>query len=938
MATPSDLCLDPDAVARYVAALRSGHPMREIDDHLDGCAECRRLVFAVACTSFGGHASDRSDGPAQTLGRYRLDELLATGGMGMVFAAYDPALGRRVAIKVLRRSPTEDHSLQLMREAQALAKLSHHNVVAVFDVGEDAGEVYLAMELLDGRDLTAWRRETARSWREVVAVFVAIGGGLAAAHAAGIVHRDLKPGNVIVTAAGRVCLTDFGLATHTSDPTQDGLAVAGTPAYMAPEQIANGAADARSDVYGYCLSLFETLHDRLPGGDGGDANPVARIPAELAAIVERGLAVDPSERPVSIEAVVHGLRRIGRRRNIAIGVGVAVGAAAAFAAIVATTHGDGPTCATGDDELAAVWNAGRAEQMRAALAATGVAYAASSAQRVGELLDGYASRWIAAHGAICRATHVDGTQSSVLLDRRMACLDDRKRQLAIVADALVAIDRTTAPRAIAIAGGLPSLAACSALDLERAALPDDPAVVVRIQSARDQIARARVLERAGRLADARELAQSTLAQAQPLGYQPLVVEAALLAGRIQDQLHDLPEARRSLELAGLAATRANDPRLQAESLAELALALAKQTSDRSAAVGIARQARAVLERAGSDPKLEYTVHLALAITLNGIDPAEVTRELDLARKALDQISELDGARMNRAEYVEARAMVVGGSSDRIAALRESADAVAAAYGADHPTYGVKLMLLAQAHITAGETEEAKRVLARATPLVESIPASRAIVRQIRVLVTKDPLERLAMLEATVAESESTMQPLELAGHLMLLAATATEADLAARGAPAARRSLAIIERAYGTSSERLIPYLLTVADSELALGEAAQAAQVAQRTIAIAQAAPDSRMSALALPKMESILAVAYFALRRCAEVLPLLDHPGVRAEFGDTPAGRAEPTFLASACEWELSEHRDAALRRARAAVAASDASPGDLRIMKAWLAERRN
>ncbi|MDQ3369440.1 MAG: serine/threonine protein kinase, partial [Myxococcota bacterium] len=278
----TESCLDGEVLARYLVEVRAGRPEAHVDAHLDACAECRQLVFALACSTFGtGSAgADRAEAPKQTLGRYRLEELLATGGMGMVFAAFDPALQRRVAIKVMRRSPTEEERLLLTREAQSLAQLSHPNIVSVFDVGEDAGEVFLAMELIHGRDLAAWRHERPRSWREVVAVFTTVGEALAAAHRAGIVHRDLKPANVLITDDGRVCLTDFGLATHAADREAAVLAgdtrVVGTPAYMAPEQLAGAAADVRSDIFSYCVTLFETLHDHRPRTGGSETAPGLR--------------------------------------------------------------------------------------------------------------------------------------------------------------------------------------------------------------------------------------------------------------------------------------------------------------------------------------------------------------------------------------------------------------------------------------------------------------------------------------------------------------------------------------------------------------------------------------------------------------------------------------------------------------------------------------
>ncbi|HRI08992.1 MAG TPA: serine/threonine-protein kinase, partial [Nannocystaceae bacterium] len=147
------------------------------------------------------------------LGRYVLVEPLGEGGMGIVYVAYDPELDRRVAVKLLRSDPGDGEGrLRLLREAQAMAKLSHPNVVAVFDVGTYEGQVFMAMELVKGRSVGAWLGQSRRTWSEVLEVFVAAGRGLQAAHEAGLVHRDFKPDNVLIADDGGVKVTDFGLA------------------------------------------------------------------------------------------------------------------------------------------------------------------------------------------------------------------------------------------------------------------------------------------------------------------------------------------------------------------------------------------------------------------------------------------------------------------------------------------------------------------------------------------------------------------------------------------------------------------------------------------------------------------------------------------------------------------------------------------------------
>jgi hypothetical protein len=265
------------------------------------------------------------------VGRYEVEYLIGTGGLGVVYAAIDPELGRHVALKLLKVDPRPGESGgqdRLLREARALARLSHPNVVAVYDVGAWSDRVFVAMEMITGRDLRGWLLVTPRRPPAVVDVFLAAGRGLAAAHAAGLVHRDFKPDNVLVGGDGRVCVTDFGLARALEEARadEDG-AIVGTPAYMAPEQHLGRSADARSDQFGFCASLHEALYGERPfaGVDldelsaeiiAGRVQPPPRgahVPATLARIVVRGLSSDPAARWPSMEALLAALGRDRRK-------------------------------------------------------------------------------------------------------------------------------------------------------------------------------------------------------------------------------------------------------------------------------------------------------------------------------------------------------------------------------------------------------------------------------------------------------------------------------------------------------------------------------------------------------------------------------------------------------------------------------------------------
>ncbi|MCB9749087.1 MAG: serine/threonine protein kinase [Myxococcales bacterium] len=208
-----------------------------------------------------------SHAPTPTIGRFRVVDRLGAGGMGVVYLAHDPELDRRVAIKVLReRGGGREAASRLQREAQAIARVAHPNVVAVHETGVHEGAVFVVMEHVEGRSLRTWLEEHARTPAEILDVFAGAGAGLAAAHAVGLVHRDFKPENVIVGADGRPRVLDFGLArsvlaeqlvtlpTEGAGPldelTRTG-AVLGTPSYMSPEQFLGGRLSPASDQFSF---------------------------------------------------------------------------------------------------------------------------------------------------------------------------------------------------------------------------------------------------------------------------------------------------------------------------------------------------------------------------------------------------------------------------------------------------------------------------------------------------------------------------------------------------------------------------------------------------------------------------------------------------------------------------------------------------------------
>ncbi|MEM6995242.1 MAG: protein kinase [Myxococcota bacterium] len=338
-------CPEQSVLARFIDGTLDAERREAVATHLDRCADC--LEVAAASASVGESVGPADPGVAlrplargDSVGRYLLVERIGAGAFGEVFSAYDPKLDRKLAIKIGRTgllggSAHPDQEARALREAQALAQLSHPNVVAVHDVGTVDGRLFIAMEHIDGETLAQWRQRAQPDWSAARDVYVAAARGLAAAHAAGFVHRDFKPANVMLGPAGRVRVLDFGLVrpdrhpqARTGAPRDRGPdttvtrtgSLMGTPAYMAPEQERGEPVDARADQFALCVSLWECIFGgRPPRTEAGlDLRPRgAKVvpPGWLVRALQRGLASDPAERFADVEALLAALSHDRTRRR-----------------------------------------------------------------------------------------------------------------------------------------------------------------------------------------------------------------------------------------------------------------------------------------------------------------------------------------------------------------------------------------------------------------------------------------------------------------------------------------------------------------------------------------------------------------------------------------------------------------------------------------------
>ena len=543
---PQDESVDDFVTGRLPPARR-----REVEVHVDSCASCRQLVARLMRSSPSSPHPDAGVAPTAPPGpRLAIDEgvkvdryiilgSVGAGGMGTVYAAYDRALDRKIALKFLARARSDQTALeQMLAEASAMAKLTHPNVVTVHDVGAYEGKPYLAMEFVEGTTLDVWRRQQPRTMRDIARVMAQVARGLAAAHAAGIVHRDVKPQNVLV-AGPRVLVTDFGLSVREQSDTLGKTlgTIAGTPAYMAPEQFRGDRVDARTDVFGFCATLFDLIHGCPPFGgtaaeevrerqsSGRTPLPPAGSKAApwLHRLALRGLAVDPKDRPSSMDALADELLAdpAAARRRRAI-IALAVGAAAA-AFVVGWRLNASPElrCRAGSQAMDATWSDGLRGQLRQHYLATG---ASSSWPAVEGRFDDYSQRWRAMYGETCAATYGERRQSEAVLDLRMDCLYEQRATVSATARSLLTANLAQLTKSTT--ARLPVVAECEAAGRGGVKpLPPEPQVRDRIRGIEDRLGQADAKVTLGDLDAAGRLLQQALEDARKIGYEPLLSRA-----------------------------------------------------------------------------------------------------------------------------------------------------------------------------------------------------------------------------------------------------------------------------------------------------------------------------------------------------------------------------------------------------------------------------
>jgi tetratricopeptide (TPR) repeat protein/predicted Ser/Thr protein kinase len=963
------------------------------------------------------------------LGRYTVLDLLGRGGMGVVYACYDDLLDRKIAVKVLhgeRSGASSPARMRLLREAQALARLNHPNVVTIHDVGLVGEQVYLAMEFVDGQTFGAWRRAAPRGWREIVQVILAAGEGLAAAHAKGLVHRDVKPDNIMVGADGRVRVTDFGLV-HADDgdgdrPELAGVlrgesalsldltrtdAILGTPAYMSPEQLLGDLTDARTDQFSLCLTAWEALHDqrafagdslpelarRVISGTLTPPPPGRAVPAWLRRVLERGLRPAAAERFPDTPALLAALRAdpTRRRRMVAGAASLALAIGGGFGVHGYREAQQQAACAAEGASIAEVWNDGAQRQLRAGLLATGVSYAATTADKVIPYFAAQADAWRTARTDACLDARARGTDE--LLDQSLWCLDERRMEMEALLAELSRGSPSAVVKAVPAAASLAQIAACR--DPHRLArLPALPRDRQGVRQVREQLSRVDALRAAGAFDGALTAAREALQAAATIGWPPLVAAARLREGHLLGLLGKYTEAGAALEDTYFQATEAGA--LEVAALAGASLVHFVGYKDTRHADGRRwwRHADVTLNvlGAGEDNPIRVEALTNLALVRDAMGAYEEARALHLRALAirertlgpehllvadslhnlgilLNRMGLYDDARGLHERSLAIREKALGPDHPGIAlalnnigalefsvgnyaaalALFERARAIGEkALGPEHPSVADYFTNVANAHYVTGAYREARPLYERALAIHEKArgpdhPALGDPLNNFANLldVTGDHAGARALYERALAIREKALGPdaPEVADSLSSLAALATSTGDHAQGRALGLRALAIREKALGPEHPAVGESLHNLANVDLRTGALADARARYERALAVHEKAvgPDHPDVAYHLAGLAE---VALAADRPADAVAPAERAVKIRSQDGVPAELLAYVRFLLAKALWRVPDgDRARALalaRQARDAFRTTEGNDELLAQVETFLRER--
>jgi predicted Ser/Thr protein kinase len=838
----------------------------------------------------------------ERIGRYVLLSSIGKGGFSVVYLAYDPELDRKVALKLMRMTMLgEKGKLRLQREAQALAKLSHPNVVPVYDAGTVADQAFVAMEFVEGKTLRKWLRED-HTWPERLAVMLDAGRGLVAAHAVGLVHRDFKPDNVLIGEDGRVRVADFGLArlvslmdgsTPPSQPSLDdppseagvplvpssspGLAevtradqLIGTPAYMAPEQMRREPTDERADQFAFCVALYEALYGVRPfevsaealasAASTADLSTLAttrvprgqprgtKVPTWMHRVLMRGMRDDPAARWPTMDALLTAITRDPMRkwRRAALGVAVFAAFGGAVFAVERSQDRARAMCDGGATRVASVWGPTARADVASAFAKTGVTYADTATHTITQALDSYARDWAAMNDEACAATRLRGEQSTDVLDLRTACLSDRLKELNALVDVMRHADVETVQQASRASQSLGPLADCADIAALRAPTPRprDPAAAAKVEDLRARLAIVQANYAVGRATDAAKLGDALLVDAKSVDFGPLVAQVDFWRGRAFADLGDSENSIPAFRDAFTTALASRSDRVLRESAARLAqeYVYASDTKSFDAWAQIADAANA---RTGPDPDAENFVDHVRCVAM--WQSGKVRSRLACLEKYTQRVERQRKPNDWELVTMGLAASDAGDLAKGVEYLRRAQQYSLEMNGASHPRTLEMGAYLCKGMADYGDLEGALRLCEETRKKVEEVAADNTeLVGTIRLYAGEALLlmghydeakKQLELAKALVHANKMDEVLLELA-----YVADATGKD---------NQSLAFFKTSLDAATKELPPEHANVLESEYELANA----QLARDLVPDARAILDHAMASLARAEVSPLTA-----------------------------------------------------------------------------------
>ncbi len=910
-----------------------------------------------------------------SVGRYVILDVIGEGGMGKVYQAYDPELDRRIALKLLSvkkaigsESQVELARERLLREAQALAQLAHPNVVSAYDVGAIGNQVFIAMELVEGKTLSQWIKSDKLSVQQIVNVLVAAGRGMVAAHQVGLIHRDFKPDNIIVGNDGRARVLDFGLARSTTldksallgngtDPTlsqesrsnsqgnssgstDDHLgsvskilrssltmtgAVVGTPGYMSPEQCLGDKLDEQSDQFSFCATLyfalykvkafnarsFKELKNKVIKGQITPPPPAAKVSRRLHRIALRGLSVDRKDRYPSMEVLLADLSKDPRatlRHGLLAVIIIILMSLAAYGLLRDVDHS---LCQSAKHSLAAFWNPPQKTAIREAFEATRRSYAGDTFKRVEKIIDAYAVDWVQMANDSCAATHIHGVQSERLMDLRKNCLDRKLTQFAALIDLFAgAPDAEIVDKAVKIVMDLSTLSQCKDTEslLATIAPPEDPKIRARVKELRQQLDRADVLQKTGKYKPGLAQIIKITKESAELGYLPFHAEARFLQATVKEFLGEFHAAEQEFKETIWAAADAGDSKLVAKVWISLLMNLAQQNKFEDA-LALETVVGVAVALAGREPLLTADMKRALGRSYYE------QGKFELGRKLFEQALTLRKKVLGSSHLKVSQSMIdVGNTLYRLGHFDECRKYYQKALiisertlGPEHPNVGWAIHNLGMVFFAKGNYDEALKLYKKAHEI------------QKRSHNPDDP---------------------DLATGLQNMGILATQIGDFASAKKYMMEALKIYRHAFGEDHVLSAVTLSGLGDVLVGLNDKAGAYRAYQRSLDMLSrvAGPDHPMNSYALTGLGSLLLTD----GRVHKALPLLERGlGIREKETKDPMLLGDARFTLARALWRAGKERKRSIQLAEMAqkdfLATDNRGQSKMREVQNWLGKRR-